>query len=183
MTTFLEAPTGITPDLYRAVFRRYAAGVVVVTADAGFGPVGFTATSLASISLDPPLVSFALSTNATSWPTIAAAESVVVNFVGAHDHSLATRFATSGIDRFASPTRWSRLHTGEPVLDDAAGHLRGRIDHRYPVGDHHLVVAEVTAAATRQHAPLVYHAGTYATVGPTPTPTPTSVPTPPAPPA
>jgi flavin reductase (DIM6/NTAB) family NADH-FMN oxidoreductase RutF len=47
MTSSVELPTTVTPDLYRAVFRRYAAGVVVITADAGFGPVGFTATSLA----------------------------------------------------------------------------------------------------------------------------------------
>jgi flavin reductase (DIM6/NTAB) family NADH-FMN oxidoreductase RutF len=164
MTSCIDVATVITPELYRAVFRRYAAGVVVVTADAGHGPAGFTATSLASISLDPPLVSFALSTNASSWPTIAAADTVVVNFLDAEQHAIADRFATSGVDRFSAPTRWSRLPTGEPLLDDVAGHLRGRIRYRYPVGDHHLVVAEVTEAATRGHSPLVYHAGVYGTV-------------------
>ncbi|MEQ7129162.1 flavin reductase family protein [Actinopolymorpha sp. B11F2] len=164
MTSSVEVPTGITPDLYRAVFRRYAAGVVVVTADAGFGPVGFTATSLASISLRPPLVSFALSTAASSWPAIAVAEGIVVNFLDAEQRTLADRFATSGIDRFAAPTRWSRLPTGEPMLDDAAGYLRGRVEARFPVGDHHLVVAEITDIATRPHSPLVYHAGAYSTV-------------------
>ncbi|MET9021954.1 flavin reductase family protein [Actinopolymorpha sp. NPDC004070] len=153
------------PDLFRSVFRRYAAGVVVVTADAGFGPAGFTATSLASISLDPPLVSFALSTNASSWRTISVAESVVVNFLDAEQHTLARTFATSGIDRFAPPTRWSRLpDDGEPVLDDAAGVLRGRVEHRFPVGDHHLVVARIIDGTSREHAPLVYHAGAYRTV-------------------
>jgi flavin reductase (DIM6/NTAB) family NADH-FMN oxidoreductase RutF len=164
MTSCVELPTGITADLYRSVFRRYAAGVVVVTADAGLGPVGFTATSLVSVSLHPPLVSFALSTTASSWPTIAVAQSVVVNFLAAEQHLVADRFATSGIDRFAEPTRWSRLPTGEPMLDDAVGHLRGRIDARHPVGDHQLVVAEVTDAATRPHTPLVYHAGAYSTL-------------------
>lgn len=164
MTSCVDLPTGITPELFRRVFRHYAAGVVVVTAEAGSGPAGFTATSLASVSLNPPLVSFALSTAASSWPTIAETDSIVINFLDAEQQFVAKRFATSGIDRFAAPTRWSRLATGEPVLDDAVGHLRGQIEHRFPVGDHHLVVVRVTNAATRDHTPLVYHAGAYNTV-------------------
>jgi len=167
MTSSVELTSTVTPDLYRAVFRRYAAGVVVITADAGFGPAGFTATSLASISLEPPLVSFALSTSASSWPTIARAETLVVNFLDAEQHAIAARFATSGIDRFAAPTRWSRLATGEPILVDVPGHLRGRVLQRHETGDHHLVVAEVLDASTRHHAPLLYHAGSYTTVATT----------------
>ena len=164
MTTCLDAGAGVTSDLYRAVFRRYGAGVVVITADAGSGPAGFTATSLASVSLHPPMVSFALSTSASSWPTIAIADTVVGNFLAADQRPIAERFATSGIDRFAEPTCWSRLPGGEPVLDLASGHLRARIEHRHPTGDHHLVVAQVIDAATRHHTPLIYHAGSYSTV-------------------
>ena len=50
------------------------------------------------------------------------------------------------------------------MLDEASGHLRGRIRQRYPAGDHYLVIVEVTDAASRDHHPLVYHAGTYSTV-------------------
>ena len=109
-------------------------------------------------------MSFALSTNASSWPSIARAETVVVNFLDAEQHALAARFATSGSDRFAAPTRWSRLATGEPILEDVPGHLRGRVHQRHRTGDHHLVVVEVLEASTRHHAPLLYHAGSYTTV-------------------
>jgi flavin reductase (DIM6/NTAB) family NADH-FMN oxidoreductase RutF len=157
----------VDAETYRSVFRRHAAGVVVITADAGHGPAGFTATSLVSVSLLPPLVSFALSTTASSWPTVNAARSVVINFLGADQHEIAGRFATSGIDRFAEPTRWSRLNTGEPVLDDAPSYLRGVVVHRFDVGDHHLVVARLaTLGERRTHDPLVYHAGGYATTNP-----------------
>ncbi|WP_408620187.1 flavin reductase family protein [Jiangella endophytica] len=160
-----QPPAGVDADAYKAAFRRHAAGVVVITADAGRGPSGFTATSLASLSLDPPLVSFGLASTASSWPTVAAADSVLVHFLAADQEQLAQRFATSGIDRFAAPTRWSRLSTGEPVLDDAPRYLRAEVDHRLPVGDHHLVVARVVGAVTvRDHLPLVYHAGTYTTL-------------------
>jgi flavin reductase (DIM6/NTAB) family NADH-FMN oxidoreductase RutF len=155
----------VNPAAFKAAFRRHAAGVVVITADAGRRPAGFTATSLASVSLDPPLLSFALATTASSWPTVAIAPTLVVNFLADDQRGLATTFATSGIDRFAEPTRWSRLVTGEPVLDEAPGHLRAEIVDRHPVGDHHIVVARVTHAwAVDEHAPLVYHGGTYGRV-------------------
>jgi flavin reductase (DIM6/NTAB) family NADH-FMN oxidoreductase RutF len=161
------ADSAIDAQTYRAVFRRHAAGVVVITADTGAQPAGFTATSLTSVSLDPPLVSFAIATTASSWPTVAAAVSVVVNFLADDQHALATTFATSGINRFAAPTRWSRLVTGEPVLDDAGSHLRAEIVERLPVGDHHVVVAQVTHAWTRrERGPLVYCGGAYAGVRP-----------------
>lgn len=147
---------------FRTVFRAHAAAVAIITADAGRGPAGFTATSLTTASLNPPLVSFGLSTVASSWPTIAAAGSCVVHLLDARQHELARRFSTSGIDRFAAPTRWSRLGTGEPVLDDAPVHLRGVIQHRYPAGDHHIVVLRLTNADTRRpHTPLIYHDGAY----------------------
>jgi flavin reductase (DIM6/NTAB) family NADH-FMN oxidoreductase RutF len=134
--------------------RRHAAGVVVITADAGPRPTGFTATSLASASLDPPLLSFALATTASRWPTVAVAPTLMVNFLADDQRSLATTFATSGINRIALPTRWSRLTTGEPVLSEAPGHLRAAIVDRHPVGDRHIVVARVTHARdVDKHAP------------------------------
>jgi flavin reductase (DIM6/NTAB) family NADH-FMN oxidoreductase RutF len=96
-----------------------------------------------------------------------AADSLVINFLDADQHEIATRFATSGIDRFADPTRWSRLRTGEPVLDEAPSYLRGQVEHRFSVGDHHIVVARLTThAERREHEPLIYHDGRYATTEP-----------------
>src|SRR5437588_3303905 len=65
------------PDVFRSVFRRHAAGVAVITAR-GASPVGFTATSLTSVAAEPPLLSFAVGTGSSSWPTLAAAAHVGV---------------------------------------------------------------------------------------------------------
>ena len=149
---------------FRQLFRRYPAGVVVITLDAGAGPVGFTATSLASVSAAPPLISFGISTGSSSWPHLRAATDVVVNFLAAQQESLARRFATSGIDRFDA-TNWSRV-AGVPVLDGTAGWLRARVRELLPTGDHHLVLAEVEddhlAGAP---SALIYHDGGYRAVG------------------
>ncbi|MCX5052185.1 MULTISPECIES: flavin reductase family protein [unclassified Streptomyces] len=153
---------GIAPQRYKNVFRRYPAGVVVVTTDAGLGPVGFTATSLASLSLTPPLVSFGIGTTTSSWPHVERAATAVVNFLGADQQALATRFATSGIDRFAAPTKWRRLPEGEPVLDDVAGWLRLEIEQFVPAGDHRIVIARVVDSWVDEgRNPLVFLDGAY----------------------
>ncbi|MFB7482272.1 flavin reductase family protein [Streptomyces anulatus] len=150
------------PDRFKQVFRRYPAGVVVVTADSGRGPVGFTATSLTSLSLDPPLVSYGIGVAASSWPHVEAAVSTVVNFLGADQESLARTFATSGIDRFAAPTAWRRLPEGEPVLDGVAGWLRLETERIVPAGDHRIVIARVTESwLDEDRAPLLFHDGAY----------------------
>ncbi|MER6019440.1 flavin reductase family protein [Streptomyces anulatus] len=150
------------PDRFKQVFRRYPAGVVVVTADSGRGPVGFTATSLTSLSLDPPLVSYGIGVAASSWTHVEAAASTVVNFLGANQESLARTFATSGIDRFAAPTAWRRLPEGEPVLDGVAGWLRLETERIVPAGDHRIVIARVTESwLDEERAPLLFHDGAY----------------------
>ncbi|MEU6860509.1 flavin reductase family protein [Glycomyces sp. NPDC046736] len=153
--------------VFRALFRGHPAGVTVICADAGQGPAGFTATSLTSVSLDPPLVSFAIASTSSAWPTIREAGSLTVNFLSADQHEIATRFATSGIDRFGGATLWSRLESGEPVLDNAPAFLRAVVTDRIEAGDHHVVLALVVDAETGgSHDPLVYHAGGYCAAAP-----------------
>ena len=155
-------PTPVDAALFRQVFRRHAAGVAVVTADAGRGAAGVTVTSLTSLSAEPPLVSFSIAVTASVWPHLRDASTAVVHLLGAAHTELARTFATSGIDRFAAPTRWHRLPTGEPVLDDAAARLRISIEHRHAAGGSHLVVGRVEEAELAESGgPLLYHDGRY----------------------
>ncbi|WP_372667045.1 MULTISPECIES: flavin reductase family protein [Frankia] len=148
----------------RRAFRRHAAGVTIVTMNGAQGPVGFTATSVASLSQSPPLVSLSLAAGSSIVPALHAADTLVVHLLAHDQHDLAARFAAPGADRFAAPTRWRPLGTGEPLLIDAAVWLRCRIRQRIPAGDHWLVVAEVVESrAGRSVAPLVYHDGGYGT--------------------
>jgi flavin reductase (DIM6/NTAB) family NADH-FMN oxidoreductase RutF len=152
----------LSPNTFRQAFRRHPAGVVVITVDAERGPAGFTATSLASVSLDPQLVSFGISSTSSSWPHVRESRTLAVNFLGAQQEAVARRFATSGIDRFATPTTWRRLPTGEPVLENVPGWLRAEVHSLIPVGDHHLVLARVVEThLLDQQPPLLYHDGSY----------------------
>ncbi|MFF7481038.1 flavin reductase family protein [Streptomyces mutabilis] len=161
-TPGLTASPLATADLLRSAFRRHAAGVAVITARGDAGPVGFTATSLTSVSTEPPLLSFGIGTGSSSWPTVCEAEYVGVHVLGEHQQDLATTFARSGADRFAAPTAWREGPEGVPVLDGVLAWLVCRVVARGPAGDHRVVLAEVLlgdpAGAGR---PLLYHQGRY----------------------
>jgi flavin reductase (DIM6/NTAB) family NADH-FMN oxidoreductase RutF len=68
------------PDPFRAAMRHHAKGVAVITAGAEH-PVGFCATSLVSLSLEPPIVSFAVGLHSSSWRTIETARHVMVHLL------------------------------------------------------------------------------------------------------
>ncbi|MEU6734177.1 flavin reductase family protein [Streptomyces physcomitrii] len=151
-----------SPDLLRSVFRRHAAGVAVITATRAGIPTGFTATSLTSVSAEPPMVSFGIGTSASSWPAVSEASYVGVHVLGAHQRELAATFARSGADRFAAPTRWAEGPEGVPVLDGVLAYLVCRVVARVPAGDHRLVLAEAVAGQTPgTGGPLLYHQGRF----------------------
>ncbi|MGW3117707.1 flavin reductase family protein [Streptomyces sp. NPDC001107] len=157
-----RTPQLASPDLLRSVFRRHAAGVAVITARGDAGPVGFTATSLTSVSAEPPLLSFGISTGASSWPAISATDHIGVHILGEHQQDLAATFAKSGADRFGASTAWRTGPEGVPVLDDVLAWLVCRIVGRVPAGDHRIVLAEaVLGDPTRPGRPLLYHQGQF----------------------
>nr|WP_246600873.1 flavin reductase family protein [Skermania piniformis] len=145
--------------------RRYPAGVTIVTLAGADRPVGFTATSFASLSAQPPLISFNIAETSSSIDALRAADSLVVHFLGEHQQHLAQRFAADADQRFADRSLWSTLETGEPVLHGTPIWLRTRMYRLLPIGDHTLVIGLVT----RVHddvdgpvaAPLLYHDGAY----------------------
>lgn len=137
-----------------------------MTLDSGSGPVGFTATSFASLSLDPPLVSFNISHTSSSIGALHSADSVVIHLLGEHQQHLAQRFARSADQRFADKSLWARLDSGEPVLHGTPSWLRVTVDQLIPIGDHTLVIGLVTrvhadADDDSAAAPLLYHEGRY----------------------
>ncbi|MFJ4850283.1 MULTISPECIES: flavin reductase family protein [unclassified Streptomyces] len=151
-------------DAFRSVFRRHAAGVAVITA-AGTRPVGFTATSLTSVSAEPPLVSFGISTTGSAWRTVADAAYLGVHILGEHQEDLAATFARSGADRFAPPTAWAPGPYGVPLLEDVSAWLVARVVSRIPAGDHRVVIAQAVAGAPDGPArPLLYHQGRFNTL-------------------
>lgn len=165
-SAFDPAPgPALDPAVFRSVFRRHAAGVAVITA-AGSDPVGFTATSLTSVSVEPPLLSFGISLGSSSWPTVADTPFVGVHILGDHQEELAGTFARSGADRFGPATAWAPGPHGVPVLGEVSAWLVCRIVARIPAGDHRIVIAQAVAGDPRgPGGPLLYHQGGFDSLG------------------
>lgn len=151
-------PISVADHLKKA-FRTHPAGVAVVTADPGDGPVGLTATSVSSVSMDPPAIALSLSAFSSATPGIRAADHVVVHLLSKDQLDLAQLFATRGVDRFADPTKWDRLPTGEPYLRHTDVWLRGRITGTIEINGSTLAAIEIVQSHCSDNAervPLVY---------------------------
>jgi flavin reductase (DIM6/NTAB) family NADH-FMN oxidoreductase RutF len=149
-------------DQLRRLFRKHAAGVGLITAGHDGEPVGLLVTSLVSVSINPPLISFNVSRGSSSWPALAQAEYVGVHVLDAGQEELAVRFAGPAAARFLPPTGWRFGPEQVPVVDGAAAWALARVDQRVPAGDHVIVVAELVSAAAREDAtPLLHHDGEY----------------------
>lgn len=157
--------TRLHPTAFRHALRRHAASVAVVTGRAAGSlrsPVGFTATSVSSASLSPPLISFYVGTNSRSWRSLRDVGYFAVNLLGTHQGQLAERFAGPAEDRFAG-VDWSVGPHGVPVLDDVPMRLICQRRSVFAVGDHMLVIGLALRADApdpgRRGEPLVHHDG------------------------
>ncbi|TNC47491.1 flavin reductase [Rubellimicrobium rubrum] len=133
----------VLSEVFREAFRNHPAGVSVIAADPGDGPVALTVSSLISVSASPPTVAFSLSAQSTTAVTILRAETMVIHLLRHKDMPLAQLCATSGADRFGAEVRWARLPTGEPRYIDVGIWFRARPLHTLPVSGATLIVAEL----------------------------------------
>ena len=159
---------GLSAAEFKLAFRHHAAGVAVITADAGDGPVGITVSSLFSVSAEPPLMVFSIAQSSSSAPTIGRAETVVVHLLGSRHLDIARLFSTAGVDRFADTSIWRRLPTGEPNFPGVPVWIRGRVINRMEAG-HSTVIAihalELEHGDDPSTTPLVYHDRTWHSLG------------------
>ena len=153
-------------EAFKDAFRSHPAGVAIITANGADGPVGLTASSVSSVSAEPPILSFSLASAHGTAGVIAGSGTVVVHLLGAENAGLAALFARQGADRFGT-ARTRILPGGEPLLEEAPVALHCRIDGRIPVGGSILIAATVLEVLPGSQAqdPLVYHNRTYHRLG------------------
>lgn len=144
-------------DALKSAFRMHPAGVSLITAQTPEGPVGLTASSVASVGIDPPTLAFSVTRATGSAGGILEADSFVVHLLDARHAALAATFAVSGTERFTPEQGWAELKTGEPYLPGTRAAMRCRTLHSLGVGSSVIVVAEVLGAVFgEEHAPMSY---------------------------
>lgn len=149
-----------TPDNFKRAMAQFASGVTVVTTCHGETPIGITASSFTSLSLDPPLVLVSLNKRLFTHNVIAESGFFAVNVLSARQLDLGMRFAGMKPeikDRFAG-LKTATAVTGAPLLPDSLAWVDCTVWAMYDGGDHTIFVGEVRDLAVSEFdMPLLYH--------------------------
>ncbi len=135
-------PTPVGERL-KTAFRSHPAGIAIISAATDVGPVGLTASSVASVAVDPAAIVFSVTRATGSAGAILGADTFVVHLIDDEHTALAQSFAVSGAERFTPEQGWTELATGEPYLPAARAALRCRALQTIVVGSSTVVIAEV----------------------------------------
>ena len=154
---FIPGPE--TERRFRDALGQFATGVTVVTTLGPQGPVGITANSFASLSLDPPLVLWSPARASRRFGAFASARHFVIHVLGEDQFDLGRHFARDGLN-FDLPGVTTNAE-GLPILTDCLARFECRRHAGHDGGDHAIVVGEVLRACARIGGPLVFSAGHY----------------------
>ena len=157
-----EFQAGSDPRTLRDAMGCFATGVTIVTAlDAAGVPVGLTANSFTSVSLDPPLLLVCIANSAGTAPALREAGHFGVNVLQIGQQPASNRFATRGEDRFAN-LPWAPGQTGVPLLGSSLVSFECQRESLHEAGDHFILVGRVVRAQFEPHRdPLLYFRGKY----------------------
>jgi flavin reductase (DIM6/NTAB) family NADH-FMN oxidoreductase RutF len=147
----------------RRVVGHFATGVTVVTTRDGDGkPHGFTANSVTSVSLAPPMILVCVDKNAETHSRIEQSKVFTVNVLSNEQEEISRRFATKGTaaEKFEG-VAYREGANGCAVLSDVVAHLDCRIVASHDAGDHTIHVGEVDAADAVEQSPLLFFRGGY----------------------
>jgi 3-hydroxy-9,10-secoandrosta-1,3,5(10)-triene-9,17-dione monooxygenase reductase component len=149
----------------RDALGLFVTGVTVITARSDSDDfVGVTANSFNSVSMTPPLILWSLGRSSKSIAAFIEASHFCVHILREDQTELATRFATSGIDKFEGMAL-ERGIGGVPMLPDCAARLECETFNRIDGGDHIIFLGEVLAlVADHDSMPLLYHGGKYSSL-------------------
>ncbi len=151
------------PRALRDAFGCFATGVTIVTSRNRSGhPVGFTANSFTSVSLDPPQLLVCVAGTASSLPAIRAHRLFGVSVLSDAQREIAERFAQRGVDRFAMGN-WVEAESGVLLLEGACAHFSCTLEIEVESGDHLILVGRIDSfRAAPERNPLLYLRGRYA---------------------
>jgi flavin reductase (DIM6/NTAB) family NADH-FMN oxidoreductase RutF len=152
---------GVDAPHFRQLLGRFATGVTVLTTRAADGrPLGMTASSVASVSLVPPLVLVSVSHQNDMHPAMEAGRHFVLNVLAADQEAVSRRFAAEHPDRFAG-IGYHESKYGMPILDGVVASIECETQGAVPSGDHTVFFGLVIGGAVTERSPLLYYRGGY----------------------
>ena len=137
-------------DNLRRAFGRFGTGVTLITVQTAGGPLGMTANSFSSVSLDPALVLWSAGKKSKRHDAFATATHFAIHVLGADQQAVADRFASDGFafDAFD----WATGPNGAPTLAGCLATFHCDTYAVHGAGDHSIIVGQVTNAAVNTDA-------------------------------
>ncbi len=150
----------------RSAFSQFATGITVITArDAEGKPVGITANSFASVSLEPALVSWCIDKNATRYKEFVNAEYYTISILNSEQREMSDLFAMRSWDSSVfDEVEWYEGHHSVPQLPKVLARFHCKTEHLYEGGDHTIIIGLVEDFDSDPKSPLVFFQGDYLTV-------------------
>lgn len=157
--------TQITPDprALREAFGCFMTGVTVVTNhDASGKPVGFTANSFSSVSMDPPLLQVSIANTSANLTSFIEGAGFAVNILSEGQKDISATFARPSEDRFANVCWWAGP-VGSPLIAGVSAWFDCTLEQAIPAGDHTILLGRIGAFEAAQIPGLGYYRGAYVT--------------------
>jgi flavin reductase (DIM6/NTAB) family NADH-FMN oxidoreductase RutF len=148
------------PNEQRRIMSRFATGVTVVTTCGDGHQCGLTASAVASLSLNPPLILVAVDHKAHTYGCLKKNRCFAVNVLAAEQEEISRRFARTGPKEFGDLEPTTAV-TGAPILRKALAYLDCRLVEVLAGGDHDIFIGEIVAGDAREGQPLMYYRGKY----------------------
>lgn len=154
------ASHSVEPAHFRHVVGHLASGVTVITTELDGKRHGMTASSVTSLSLEPPMMVACLNRAVPTAEAVEAAGKYVVNILGQGQGELANQFAAPSPDKFRGVD--VRVgSTGLPLLGDALAHIECEVSETVVGGTHLIFVGRVVSATAADGQPLTYFRGGF----------------------
>jgi flavin reductase (DIM6/NTAB) family NADH-FMN oxidoreductase RutF len=155
----MTTPTSFDERAFRDALGRFATGVTIVTCNGPDGPMGITANSFASLSLDPPLVLWSPAKSSQRYDAFVNASEYAIHIASYDQMDLCRAFAMSadGLD----DTEWHQSATGCPYLPGGVARFMCTQHATFDGGDHTIIAGKVVDFEMLEGAPLVFCKGTY----------------------
>lgn len=146
----------VETESFRAVFSQHPGAVGVITTMHHGAPVGFTATSVVSVSAQPPMLLFTIMEESSSFTAVANNDHVSVHLLNHTDENIARTFSTRGIDRF-SELPWATTAVGTPAIEQVERRLDCSIVSRTKAGSSYVILCEIDSVThANSGKPLLY---------------------------
>jgi flavin reductase (DIM6/NTAB) family NADH-FMN oxidoreductase RutF len=148
----------------RRIFGSFATGVTIVTGVHPEGrPVGVTANSFTSVSLNPPLVLFCLANSSTSLEAFHVGAPFAVHVLSAAQSEPALHFSRSSPKKIEPDDTW-RAKPEPPTIDGALARIECLVERIEQAGDHRVIFGAVQKAQAGSGEPLLFYRGRFGAI-------------------